>query len=122
MRQKEKEENEQIELDNYSFKPLLTSERQSFVGGSVEQRTRDWKKMKNEKLNTMISMKKNKEMNECTFSPKIKASKYKNSRNIYSRSFYGKRKEGLDEVSYKNAMKGIHDELLSMSITNPNFN
>lgn len=131
MRQKEKEENEQNEVENCSFRPSLSSEKQSILGVSVEQRTKDWNKIKNERLNAMMNMTKTKEMNECTFSPVITkkpSNKYKGCRKLEksTRSFYGKNKmfdkEALDEISYKNAIRNIHNELLSLSIVNPNFN
>lgn len=130
MRQKEKEENEQTEIEACSFKPLLTSEHKLLPSTSVEQRTRDWNKVRSDRLSAMASMKRHREMRECTFSPLISKARplpSHHSRNCNpcslkkdAKSYYGKR-EGMDEAGFKNAMKSIHYELLAMSITNPNF-
>lgn len=71
IQQEEKEKNENNEIENCPFKPLLSTEHHSVSNNSVERRTKDWDKMKNQKINAMINYKKDKEMEECTFSPII---------------------------------------------------
>ena len=70
-RRKQQQE-EQLQKDNCPFRPqLVMHEKSGKTDPSVAQRTSQWNQMKEEKVKAMEAMKKEKELEGCTFKPKL---------------------------------------------------
>jgi len=71
----EKEELEKNEISKYSFQPNLNNTQKPVIirsrSGSVEKRTMQWSKVKNEKIRAMADFEKNRELSGCTFKPQL---------------------------------------------------